>query len=166
MERAESPGPVAAELGLEDGDPVIALERLRFVDGVPWVLVTTYMPYELCPQLLGEDMSERSLYDLIEEEYGIYISYGRRSVEAVSATPELAQQLQVEEGDPVLMLRSTSYGEDNRPIEYFVAYHRGDHTRFEVTLARHRNPGGDPAGAGRLPNVVSALTDGHSQKRG
>lgn len=158
LERESASGPVAAELELGEGEPVIALERLRFVDGVPWVLVTTYMPYELCPQLLEEDMSERSLYALIEEEYGIYISYGRRSIEAVPAAPAIAEQLQMEEGDPVLMLRSTSYAEDNRPIEHFVAYHRGDHTRFEVTLARRRGSA-SIAGATSLPNVIASSTD-------
>lgn len=148
-------GAVAAQLGLEEGDQVIMLERLRFVDGVAWVLVTTYIPYRLCPQLLEEDMTHRSLYAVLEREYGIYISYGRRSVEAVSATPAIAERLEVEAGDAVLLLRSTSYGEDNSPIEYFVAYHRGDHTRFEVTLVRHRGSGATD-GATSLPNMIAA----------
>src|SRR6266568_3390926 len=35
---------VAADLELEDGHPVIALERLRFVNQEPWVLTITYLP--------------------------------------------------------------------------------------------------------------------------
>lgn len=38
-------------------------------------------------------------------------------------------------GAPVLVLRSTSYAGE-RPVEVFVAYRRGDHSRFEVTLQR------------------------------
>jgi len=40
-------------------------------------------------------------------------------------------------GAPVLVLRSTSYAGE-RPVEVFVAYHRGDRSRFEVTLQRTR----------------------------
>ncbi|TCJ15964.1 GntR family transcriptional regulator [Rubrobacter taiwanensis] len=155
LERAAAPASVAAELGLEEGDPVIVLDRLRFVDGVPWVVVTTYLPYGLCPQLLEEDMSEQSLYAVLEQKYGIEISYGRRSVEAAAATPAVAEALGIEEGGLILLLRSTSYGVDDRPIEHFIAHHRGDLSRFEVTLVRRRGPGGAVLPGG-VPNMIAA----------
>jgi GntR family transcriptional regulator len=139
LERIPPPGWVASELGLKEGEPVVILDRLRFVNEVPWVLVSTYLPYRLCPRLLDEDMEEQSLYAVLEEKYGIEIAYGRRSVEAVAATAAVAAALNMEEGDPVLLLRSTSYGEDDTPIEHFVAHHRGDLSRFEVNLLRKRN---------------------------
>ena len=42
----------------------------------------------------------------------------------------------------MLVLRSTSCRRD-RPVEVFVAYHRGDRTRFEVDLERGVNPNAD-----------------------
>ena len=36
----------------------------------------------------------------------------------------------------MLVLRSISFAGD-RPVEVFVAYHRGDRSRFEVTLQRN-----------------------------
>src|SRR3712207_7726635 len=60
LERVPAPIPVAVELGLREEDSVIVLDRLRFVNGVPWVVVATYLPYELCPQLLQEDMEDQS----------------------------------------------------------------------------------------------------------
>ena len=38
-------------------------------------------------------------------------------------------------GEPLLLLRSTSFSGD-RPVEVFVAAHRGDCSRFEVELRR------------------------------
>jgi len=127
---------VAAELHLEVGAPVIALERLRFVDDEPWVLVLGHLPLHVAPALLDEDLSRQSLYALLEQAYGVVIRHGRRSVEASVASAQLASSLAISEGDAVLVLRSTVYGGDEHPVEMFVAYHRGDRSRFEVDLTR------------------------------
>ncbi len=126
---------IATHLDLQVGAPVIVIERLRFVDHEPWVLVTTYIPYDTAPALLKDDLREQSLYGLLEDKYGVRLTHGRRGVEAVSAPEDVAQALGVSVGDALLVLRSISFSGD-RPIEVFVAYHRGDRSRFEVALSR------------------------------
>ena len=126
---------VAADLGIEVGAPVIVIERLRFVDDEPWVVVTAQLPYALAPGLLEEDLTDRSLYAVLEQEYGVLLLRGRRTVEAALANAEVGRALGIDEGQPVLVLRSVVTGPE-RPVESFVAYHRGDRSRFEVTLDR------------------------------
>lgn len=128
---------IANQLEVSVGDSVIMIERLRFVDGEPWVLTTTYLPQDAAPTLLDDDLTEQSLYALLETKYGVTLTHGRRGVEAAVAGDELAEALGIKPGDPVLVLRSTSYAGE-RPIEVFVAYHRGDRSRFEVTLQRNK----------------------------
>lgn len=134
-------GQVAAALEVEVGTPVLVLERLRHVGGEPWVLTTTHLPTDLAPDLAHEDFTEQSLYSVLETRYGVTLTHGRRSVEAVAASEETARLLAVAPHDPLLMLRSTTWAGE-RPVEVFVALHRGDRTRFEVdlerTLALHR----------------------------
>jgi GntR family transcriptional regulator len=132
---------IAGELELQPGAPVVVLERLRFVDDEPWVLVTTYLPYDLAPGLVEEDFTNQSLYALLETKYEIELTHGRRGVEAFVANGMLATALAISVGDPVLVLRSTSHA-GGRPVEMFVAYHRGDRSRFEVTLSRSKPTGG------------------------
>lgn len=131
-----SPVQVAVELGVPEGSPVLMIERLRFVRDEPWVLATTYLDPELEQELRGADLENGSLYEFLENRLGIKLLYGRRTIEAVSATRELARALGVGVGSPLLLLRSTSVGQDQRPVEHFIAYHRGDRTRFEVELTR------------------------------
>lgn len=126
---------VAAGLELEVGAPVIVLERLRYVDDEPWVLVVTHLPESVAPDLVHEDLSDKSLYELLEHKYHVALRSGRRSVQAGIAHRSLASHLGIAEGDPVLVLRSTVYG-DAGPVEMFIAYHRGDRSSFEVTLTR------------------------------
>lgn len=128
-------GQIADQLQLSPGAPVVMIERLRFVDEEPWVLATTYLPYDLAPGLVHDDLRDQSLYALLETSYGVRLTHGRRGVEAGVASDELAAALGVAPGAPVLVLRSLSFADD-RPVEVFVAYHRADRSRFEVTLQR------------------------------
>jgi GntR family transcriptional regulator len=135
---------IASELQLEPGQRVITIERLRFVDGEPWVLAITHLPEDAAPGILEDDLSDQSLYALLENKYGVRLVRGRRSVEATSAGAALSRSLGIRRGAPVLTLRSVSYGEDGRPVESFVAFHRGDRSRFEVELLRHRDGASRP----------------------
>ncbi|MFW5941345.1 MAG: GntR family transcriptional regulator [Chloroflexota bacterium] len=136
-----APRKVAGYLKLEPGTPVIQIDRLRFVQNEPIVLVTTYVPHARCPRLVETDLTERSLYAFLEEEYRIQIARGRRVLEAVPANEVEAELLQVKKGAPLILLDSVSYLADGTPIEYFHALHRGDRSRFEVELIRVRERG-------------------------
>jgi GntR family transcriptional regulator len=127
---------VAGELDLPLGHPVIAIERLRFVNEEPWVLTITHLPAGLAPGLVHDDLSHSSLYFLLENKYRVKLVRGRRSVEASVAGAPLARSLGISRGAPVLVLRSVCFGTTGRPIESFVAFHRGDRSRFEVELSR------------------------------
>lgn len=133
---------VAAYLNLELGTQVLQIDRLRFVQDEPIVFVTTYLPYALCPEVLHTDLSSQSLYAFLEEQHGMVIARGHRTLEAVPANEYEAHLLQVEKGSPLIMLDSVSYLEDGTPIEYYHAIHRGDRSRFEVELIRVREHGG------------------------
>jgi len=127
---------VADYLDIESGSLVFEITRLRFVNDIPIVLVTTYLPFELCPELEDAELSDQSLYVFLENECGLFIASGRRYIEAVGANEIESKLLEVEEGAPSVLLDSVSYLEDGTPIEYFHALHRGDRSRFEVELLR------------------------------
>ncbi len=132
---------VAARLHLEPGTAVVEIERLRFVQDEPIVLVTTYLPHKACPAVVDADLSTQSLYAFVEEHCGLVIVRGHRTLEAVAANEYEANLLQVEPGAPLIMLNSVSYLEDGTPLEYYHALHRGDRSQFEVELVRIREQG-------------------------
>ncbi len=152
LEREPASPYVAEALGLGESDPIVLLERLRLIDGDPWVLTTAYLPYELAAPILSLDMTTRSLYETLEQDLGLELHRGRRSVEATRAGKEIARHLGIEEGAPVLLLSGTTYLADERPVESFVGVHRGDRSRFDVNL--YRPPKGEPADY--PPSVLAA----------
>ncbi len=127
---------VAAHLGLEPEAEVIEIIRLRSVADTPIVYVSAFIPYALCPNLLHDDLSNQSLYALLERRYNLYIARGRRTMQAVSAEGQVAQLLRVKRGTPLFRLDSVCYLSDDTPVEYYCAYHRGDQSQFEVELVR------------------------------
>lgn len=127
---------VARFLDIKPGEKVIDIERLRFINDEPIQLVTTYLPFEICPALASVDLTDRSLYEFLENECGVFIAKGCRYIEAVLANETEAALLGIEDGSPLLLLDSISYAENGQPIEYYHAVHRGDRSRFEVELLR------------------------------
>jgi GntR family transcriptional regulator len=136
---------IAASLGLDPLTPVIKLERLRFVQGEPIVLVSSYLPYHLCPKLIRADMRHQSLYAFLKREYGLTITHGRRRIDAVLANEHEAELLEIEPGSPLLRLDSVSFMRDGTPLEYFHGLFRGDRSAFEVEIDRRRELDREPA---------------------
>ncbi len=126
---------IAEKLRLAPGAPVAEIERLRTLDGEPWVLVVTYLPAALVPGIVRHDLGGAvSLYRVLREEYGLVPASAVRRVEAAVTDAREAHLLRMRVGEPLLVLRSISYTADEHPLEYFVARHRGDRSAFEVEL--------------------------------
>lgn len=141
QEKVSASPKVSSYLNLEPGDPVIQIDRLRYVNQEPIVLVTTYLPYDICPELLHEDLTNQSLYEYLENEHGLFVARGKRFLEAIVANQIEAKLLKIDLGSPLLLLNSISYLSDGRAMEYFHAVHRGDRSRFETELVRVNEPG-------------------------
>lgn len=132
MRQVQPPENVARHLQLSPGESAIVIERVRFIQNEPVLVVTTYVPYSLCPDLLQEDLSENGLYTILRGKHGYRVAHAKRFVEAVAATDREAQLLKIKRGAPLLLIESTVYLEDGRPIDYYIARHRGDRLRLIV----------------------------------
>lgn len=147
-----APAGIAQRLDLPTGAPVIHLRRLRYVDGEPIVLVSSYLPAAVCPGLDNVDFREQSLYAYLHAAYGLYIARGWRTIEAVAADERTAELLEVPAGAPLLQLDSIGYLENGAPLEYYRALHRGDRSQFEVELVRI-------SGAGAQRHTLGSTTE-------
>lgn len=130
---------IADALQLKKGEKVLHLYRLRFLDSEPEVLVRTYLPAGLAPSLMKEDLSNKSLYALLAQKFSLRIARGHRTIEAVCADKSDAKLLEIRAGSPLLQLKSIGLLETGTPLEYFVAKHRGDRSRFHVQLIREHD---------------------------
>jgi GntR family transcriptional regulator len=137
---------VADALRLAPGEPVVRLERLRFVEGEPVFLGTSYVPVALCGDLSEGDFSAESLNVFLGRRCGLVPAGGRRVIEAVAAGRREAELLHVQIGAPLFYLFAVTWAEDGRAMECSRVWLRGDRTVFEVQLGSEENAQEEKAG--------------------
>src|SRR4030066_2561768 len=58
---------IARFLNINSGEQVIDIQRLRFINEEPIQLVTTYIPFEICPGLASVDLTNCSSYEILDK---------------------------------------------------------------------------------------------------
>ncbi len=126
---------VGLALNLEEGDPVIRIETLRFADQVPVTVHDAHIPYKLFPDLLKKNFEHVQIWTHMED-YGYRVKRAVQKIEARDADEEMAQLLGIEIGAPILYKERTVYAEDGTPVEFTYCYNRGDTYSLTVVLSR------------------------------
>ncbi len=138
LERRARPATIdeAEALGSAPGAPLLELERLRSMDGVPILIDRTRIPLSLAPGLDQVDLDEASVYEVLERRYGMRPTRARFTVEAIAADERRAALLGLEPGQPLLRCQQQTEDEHGRLIELCEMVYRGDRYRFRATLQR------------------------------
>ncbi|WFE21314.1 GntR family transcriptional regulator [Solwaraspora sp. WMMD937] len=132
-----APSPVAALLDLRPGQSVLRLERLRATTDGPVAWLVNYVRLDLAPGIEQAELADQSLFGLLENEYRLKISTGRRTFSATAATGRVAAALGVPDGFPLLYLEQITYLDDGRPIEYSDVWIHSERMRVTSLLSRH-----------------------------
>jgi GntR family transcriptional regulator len=125
---------VARLLEIGVGEEVVRFDRVRSVDGRPVQVVRAFMPARLLPGFVDLDMTDRSLYQVLRDSYGLRPASGHRAIEAVPLAREDAAHLKVPKGAPGLRVESITRSSEGGVFEHFVAHYRGDSFRFELEV--------------------------------
>lgn len=129
---------ISEKLGIGPDAEVIRLTRLRFLNGRPFHLETSYLPFELCPELVHEDFTKDSLYFLLENKYGFTLHRATMVLEAVSADESNSRLLHVKKGFSLLYIQQVAYLEDGQPIQFLQAASRSDKYKYHLTRRRKK----------------------------
>ncbi|WP_233559088.1 GntR family transcriptional regulator [Micromonospora radicis] len=132
----EPPQSVAERLDLPVTDRVVRIRRLRFVDDQPISLHESYIPEQRARDLVTAELSERQLCVVLEEDFGLAMSFIAETLVSVPAPRAEAAQLDVSPGAPLLLLEQTISSADRRPFELARIYFRGDRIRLEFQYER------------------------------
>lgn len=136
--RTVVPDGVAALLGVPAMTRTFAMVRRRSVEGQWVALLRNHVRLDLCPGVDRYDYEERTLFSVIEQECGCRLEWARRTFEAQAAEDEVAEQLEVPLGSPVLFMEQVTYLPGDTPIEYSDVWVRGD--RFKLSSLLRRIP--------------------------
>lgn len=132
----EATSRVASALAVNENTSVVRLDRLRYGDGEPLAFDYTWMTVFHAQLLDGKDLDNETIYSLLERDYNICICKSRFRIEAVNASNEIAQHLDVPWGRALLMIERTSFSENEKPIYFQQRFYRCDRVAYELELVR------------------------------
>ncbi|GAE31091.1 trehalose operon repressor [Halalkalibacter hemicellulosilyticus] len=112
------------------------LVRVRDIDEEAIILDKDYLLTSMVPDLT-EEISENSLYEYIESELGLAISFAKKEITVEIPTKEDRTLLDLEDYSLVVVVKSHVYLEDTTQFQLTESRHRPDKFRF-VDFARRR----------------------------
>lgn len=112
------------------GELIFSIHRLRTANAMPVALEYSYFPARYFPALDRHDVTQRSIYAILAEEYGIQLAGAQQALEPVVATAQQAQLLAISKGDPLMLVTRTAWDSQERVVEFAQDYYRGDCFRF------------------------------------
>jgi GntR family transcriptional regulator len=113
---------VAARLGVEVGERVLFVRRLRLADERPIFVCDSHLPIGRFPALKDADYGTASLTRLLEERTGRKVEHARQWIGAATAAEDVAALLEIPAGVPVLEIRRVTWVTDEEPAEVVEAF--------------------------------------------
>lgn len=126
----------AEQLSVAPASRVLELRRLRSMDGVPVCVDSSVVVLALAPRLAEIDLTDRSLYETLEQDCGLRIARSSYTVHAAAADQATAELLDIEPGDPVLIGEELTYADDGSLVLTGRMVYRSDAYRFQADLFR------------------------------
>ena len=129
----EAPKSICDRMGLAAGDRVISMRRLRLADESPMLLEQTYLPARVFSGLTPDEVSSRSLYKIMAQDYHVEVRVAEEEFYASVARREDAKLLGISEGAPVLQLFRLTYNTHGQVVELTKGVARADQFRYKVS---------------------------------
>ncbi|RJQ50441.1 MAG: GntR family transcriptional regulator [Nitrospiraceae bacterium] len=126
---------IDVKLNVPEDKHIIYIKRLRAVENEPVLLQEAYIPYNICPQLLADDIASNSLFELFEKKYGIKITKITDFIELAYINKDEGKLLDMKEGSPALLLEQHFYAGETQVI-YMRTIKRPERFRFYIELER------------------------------
>lgn len=123
--------------GVDKDQANIYIERLRTIDHAPAVVDRDFLltpPISEIPQAVAEN----SLYDYIENELGLEISYASKEITVEKADAEITDKLNLTGDQLVVVVRSLSFLNDTTLFQLTESYHRPDKFKFSDFARRQK----------------------------
>ena len=120
--------------GLDDGEALTRIQRLRMMESKPFCCVMNYLPQKLAASVTREDIRTRSMLHIIKNRLGIPLGKIHQTFEARIAESDVANHLSIGVMEPVLYVETFVHGKSGEPIEFSQIYYRGDQHKYSVEL--------------------------------
>lgn len=118
------------------GEPIIAIERIRYAEEIPVIYAIDYIPNKIIPGLIDPKEFEGSLFALLETRWGLKLDYSIATLRVVLSEGHIPKAAVVDPHLPWVLLEQVNYTEQGEPIIFSRDYHRSDYIEFHVKRFR------------------------------
>ncbi|HEX3026886.1 MAG TPA: GntR family transcriptional regulator [Clostridia bacterium] len=119
-------------LQLEPNDQILYIQRVRYADGQPMMCENNYYPYSRFSFLMEEELNG-SLYQLLEDKYGIQVAYSKNSyLEIARASNTIAKLMNVANREPLFLMYTEVCDSHDRIVHVGKQYMLEDRYRFYI----------------------------------
>ena len=127
----------ARNLNIAEGDEVLSVVRLRFIDGEIYSLNYSHFSLAQFPELDEVDFGATSMVEEIRNKLGAEMTVATVILEATATSHKMSKLLKRKVGSPLLQMNRTTYFRINQleqALEFVRVYFVPDKYKFEVTL--------------------------------
>lgn len=118
----------------ENNKRLFTLERVRGNISYPFVYFISY--FNPAIPLSAEDDYTQPLYELLEKKYNIVVKTSKEEISARLAGEIIADKLDIQANDPILIRKRFVYDVNNLPVEYNIGYYRADSFTYTIEAER------------------------------
>lgn len=127
------PEGVDAKLGVEPGEEVYQVKRLRLSEGIPVVIDNRYLLKKYGEQITDEEYVHYSFSHLFFNKFNMSLTEGEIEIEAVLASEEVSEILGISAGSPILY-RSVDLRAKKCCVLTGTSSYRGDMYKYKSVL--------------------------------
>lgn len=124
------------QLNLSENDEVWKVIRVREIGDKKIILDKDFLNKKYVP-LLTKEICENSIYEYLENELGLKISFAKKEITIQSVTEEDKKNLDFENYNMIVVVKNYIYLDDMSLFQYTESRHRPDKFRF-VDFARRK----------------------------
>lgn len=100
---------ISRKLEIAVGDAVIYLVRLRSIEKKKYSITISYLPFNLCPEIMDTDLTNRSLWGFLRDNFNIHPIVKNQTVSVRNIKKEEASLLSHDEDTLVMVLNNLAY---------------------------------------------------------
>jgi len=127
------PKDISEILGIFKMEPCWLAERVDHFEGKPIAFDKAYIPEDLGSKITADMLVRVDFLPVWLESEGVEMSHVRNFIEAVKATQEIKNRLEVSSSYPILKVTDIFHGLTGRALAVFVTFYRGDSVRMIST---------------------------------
>lgn len=134
VEQIPAPKYICDIFSLRTSEPVHHIQRVQCADGQPICIIENYLLVSMFPDLQLNEKHFVSLYEHLEEHYGVILKEATETITAVAASFTESQILRVPTNTPLLLSKRVTCS-DRGPFEYAIIKVLADRYEYQIFLS-------------------------------